>query len=196
MKERRQSGGGRRWTRLKTARGPPANSETRCLQRDLRSEKTIFEGPVRFSQSDRELRSSHVMACLPGTHLRLLSTDPRPDISRGLVYRGPFYLERSFPGLTRYHLSPAITMDPPPHPYYPPGIHLSGGLFVPNVWSVSALVLTFAAGLTLLLLLTFLIARSANPHLSYLDRVLVLWFVLSESRAGSRHLVRNPDLLP
>lgn len=73
-------------------------------------------------------------------------------------------------------------MDPPPHPYYPPGIPLSGGVFLPNAWSVSSLVQTFAAGLTLLLLLAFLAARASNPHLSRTDRVLVLWFVLSESR--------------
>jgi cholestenol Delta-isomerase len=69
----------------------------------------------------------------------------------------------------------------PLHPYYPVGIALSGDLFIANAWSVSSLVQTFAAGLALILLVSFLIARNVNPNLSTSDRVLVLWFVLSKS---------------
>jgi cholestenol delta-isomerase len=67
------------------------------------------------------------------------------------------------------------------HPYYPIGVALSGGTFVPNEWSVLSLVYTFAAGLTALLLVTFLVAKRARPYLSGVDQALVLWFVLSKS---------------
>jgi hypothetical protein len=67
------------------------------------------------------------------------------------------------------------------HPYYPIGVALSGGTFVPNDWSVSSLVVTFAVGLTIPLAVTFLLAKKACPNLSGLDQALVLWFVLSKS---------------
>lgn len=67
------------------------------------------------------------------------------------------------------------------HPYYPIGVALSGGAFIPNEWSVLSLVYTFAVGLTALLLVTFLVAKRARPYLSGVDQALVLWFVLSKS---------------
>ncbi|KIN08262.1 hypothetical protein OIDMADRAFT_152464 [Oidiodendron maius Zn] len=67
------------------------------------------------------------------------------------------------------------------HPYYPIGVALSGGAFIPNEWSVLSLVHTFAAGLTALLLVTFLVAKRARPYLSGEDQALVLWFILTGS---------------
>jgi cholestenol delta-isomerase len=75
----------------------------------------------------------------------------------------------------------ATEVTAPPHPYYPVGIALSGDLFIANAWSVPSLVQTFAAGLAVILLATFWIARNVNSSLSSSDRVLVLWFVLSKS---------------
>jgi cholestenol delta-isomerase len=70
------------------------------------------------------------------------------------------------------------TMLPPSHPYYPEGVLLSGE-FIGNTWSVPTLILTFATGCALLLFVTFVAVRHANPALKPPDQWKVLWFVLS-----------------
>jgi cholestenol delta-isomerase len=65
------------------------------------------------------------------------------------------------------------------HPYYPEAVILSGN-FAANTWSVPTLILTFAAGCTLLLFMTLLAVRHANPALRLSDQWKVLWFILSK----------------
>lgn len=67
-----------------------------------------------------------------------------------------------------------------PHPYYPPGAHLSGGVFTPNTWDVFSLILTFVLGLTAILALTWALVTTANPKLNRSDQCLSLWFVMSK----------------
>ena len=66
------------------------------------------------------------------------------------------------------------------HPYYPRGAHLSGGVFTSNTWDVATLILTFAAGLTLLLAITLAIVKKTSPTLKQSDQLLALWFVMSK----------------
>lgn len=66
------------------------------------------------------------------------------------------------------------------HPYYPRGAHLSGGVFTSNTWDVATLILTFAAGLTLLLAITWAIVKKTDPTLKQSDQLLALWFVMSK----------------
>ncbi|PMD50243.1 Emopamil-binding protein [Hyaloscypha bicolor E] len=73
-----------------------------------------------------------------------------------------------------------FTMLPPSHPYYPEGVLLSEE-FIGNTWSVPTLILTFATGCALLLFVTFVAVRHANPALKPPDQWKVLWFVLTGS---------------
>ena len=65
-----------------------------------------------------------------------------------------------------------------PHPYYPPGIRLSGETFVANNWDVVTLILAFAGGWALIAGATLGVVRKVNPRLKGSDQALVLWFVL------------------
>jgi len=69
------------------------------------------------------------------------------------------------------------------HPYFPPGVALSGDLFVSNDWDVFTLVVTFMAGWAVILGTTLVVVRKVNPKLKVSDQGLVLWFVLCESAA-------------
>ena len=64
------------------------------------------------------------------------------------------------------------------HPYYPPGIRLSGEKFVANDWDVVTLILAFAGGWALIAAVTLMAVKKANPNLKGSDQALVLWFVL------------------
>jgi cholestenol Delta-isomerase len=64
------------------------------------------------------------------------------------------------------------------HPYYPPGIRLSGERFVANDWDVVTLILAFAGGWALIAAATLGVVRKVNPGLKGSDQALVLWFVL------------------
>lgn len=67
------------------------------------------------------------------------------------------------------------------HPYYPRGVGLSGGVFAENELPVTMLILAFAVGLSVILGLVLLIARSINPKLGIADFMLILWFTMCES---------------
>jgi cholestenol delta-isomerase len=67
---------------------------------------------------------------------------------------------------------------PPVHPYFPEGILLSGNNFVPNDLDVATLILAFAAGITVILGITLVVARKINPGLKLSDQGLILWFVM------------------
>ena len=64
------------------------------------------------------------------------------------------------------------------HPFYPPGIRLSGDRFVANDWDVVTLILAFAGGWALIASVTLGVVRKVNPRLRGTDQALVLWFVL------------------
>ncbi|CAG8952410.1 hypothetical protein HYFRA_00001157 [Hymenoscyphus fraxineus] len=66
-------------------------------------------------------------------------------------------------------------MQTPLHPFYPPGIELSGGEFVANRFGALALVLAFGAGCFVILGSALIVANWANPRLSRADRALFLW---------------------
>ncbi|KAE9363434.1 EBP domain-containing protein [Stipitochalara longipes BDJ] len=66
------------------------------------------------------------------------------------------------------------------HPYYPEGVILSGN-YSPGTWNVPLLILTFATGCTLLLSITLIALRHANPALKLSDQWKVLWFVMTGS---------------
>jgi len=68
-----------------------------------------------------------------------------------------------------------------PHPYYPPGIRISGEKFVANDWDVVTLVVTFIGGWALIAAVTLGVVRKINPRLNGTDQALVLWFVLCGS---------------
>jgi hypothetical protein len=71
------------------------------------------------------------------------------------------------------------TIDPQIlHPYYPPGLRLSGDKFTPNDWDVLTLVSAFIGGWALIAAMTLVIVRRVNPLLRGIDQALVLWFVL------------------
>jgi len=72
----------------------------------------------------------------------------------------------------------AADTTPPLHPYFPEGIPLSGNNFVPNDWDVATLILAFAAGITVILGITLVVARKINPRLKLSDQGLILWFVM------------------
>ncbi|KAH8804883.1 Emopamil binding protein-domain-containing protein [Xylogone sp. PMI_703] len=67
----------------------------------------------------------------------------------------------------------------PLHPYYPQDILLPQ--YVPNDWSLPGLLLGFSCGVILILSTALLLAQRVNPKLSFSDRSLVLWFVLTGS---------------
>ncbi|TVY29478.1 3-beta-hydroxysteroid-Delta(8),Delta(7)-isomerase [Lachnellula hyalina] len=65
---------------------------------------------------------------------------------------------------------------PPPHPYYPEGILLSGSNFIPNSLDAVGLVAAFGAGCTVILGSTLLLVKRVNPSLKFTDRALILWW--------------------
>jgi cholestenol delta-isomerase len=72
----------------------------------------------------------------------------------------------------------AADIVPPLHPYFPEGTLLSGNNFVPNDWDVATLILAFAAGIAVILGITFVVVRNINPRLTLSDQGLILWFVM------------------
>ena len=64
------------------------------------------------------------------------------------------------------------------HPFYPPGIRLSGEKFVANDWDVLTLVTAFIGGWVVIGAVTLGVVRKINPRLKGTDQALVLWFVL------------------
>jgi cholestenol delta-isomerase len=66
------------------------------------------------------------------------------------------------------------------HPYYPPGVLLSGGVFVANDWDVVKLISAFIGGWAVIAAVTLGVVRTVNPKLKSTDQALVLWFVLCE----------------
>jgi hypothetical protein len=72
----------------------------------------------------------------------------------------------------------AAATTPPLHPYFPEGILLSATNFVPNDLDVATLILAFAAGITVILRMTLVVARKINPRLKLPDQGLILWFVM------------------
>jgi cholestenol Delta-isomerase len=72
----------------------------------------------------------------------------------------------------------AADIVPPLHPYFPEGTLLSGNNFVPNDWDVTTLILAFAAGIAVILEITFVVVRNINPRLTFSDQGLILWFVM------------------
>jgi cholestenol delta-isomerase len=65
------------------------------------------------------------------------------------------------------------------HPYFPPGIRLSGDKFVANDWDVLTLIAAFGGGWALIAGVTLMVVKKVNPRLKGTDQALVLWFVLS-----------------
>ncbi|KAL9115942.1 MAG: hypothetical protein Q9227_000310 [Pyrenula ochraceoflavens] len=75
------------------------------------------------------------------------------------------------------------TSDPQPlHDYYPLGLELVD--YVANVWSFQILLAIFGAGCVMVLGTTYLVTSQVSPGLSKIDRLTVLWFVLT----GTIHL--------
>jgi len=72
----------------------------------------------------------------------------------------------------------AADIVPPLHPYFPESTLLSGNNFVPNDWDVATLILAFAAGIAVILGITFVVVRNINPRLTLSDQGLILWFVM------------------
>ncbi|KAI9054670.1 hypothetical protein LZ554_001822 [Drepanopeziza brunnea f. sp. 'monogermtubi'] len=64
------------------------------------------------------------------------------------------------------------------HPYFPPHIVLSGGVFVENDWDVFTLIAIFGAGWVAIMAVTLLLVQKVNSKLSSSDKGLVLWFTL------------------
>ena len=62
------------------------------------------------------------------------------------------------------------------HPFYPTEIEIHN--FVANDQSVLQLLATFAAGCTVILGLTWVLASSLAPRLKTTDKFIVLWFCL------------------
>lgn len=73
-----------------------------------------------------------------------------------------------------------VDSAPPLHPYFPEGVALSGGIFIPNQLNAVGLVSAFAAGCVVILGSTLLLVKRVNPRLSFTDKALILWFVLCE----------------
>lgn len=66
-----------------------------------------------------------------------------------------------------------------PHPYYPVEAEIVG--YLANTYSVAFLLANFAAGCSVLFLVTALVATRINNRLSRSELSTVLWFVLSAS---------------
>ncbi|KAF4624860.1 hypothetical protein G7Y89_g13309 [Cudoniella acicularis] len=64
------------------------------------------------------------------------------------------------------------------HPYFPEGLLLSGGIYVPNTFGAISLVIAFAGGCFFILGTALIVANWVNPNLKTSDRGLILWFTL------------------
>jgi cholestenol delta-isomerase len=81
------------------------------------------------------------------------------------------------------------------HPYFPEDVVISGKTFTENTLTVPTLILTFAAGCTLLLITTLLVVRHANAALKLTDLWKVLWFVLSEPSTYVCNITHSNELV-
>lgn len=63
------------------------------------------------------------------------------------------------------------------HPYYPPGVQISGG-YVPNELSAVGLISRFVAVILVHLGTTLALARSFNNRLGWGEQAVFLWFML------------------
>lgn len=71
--------------------------------------------------------------------------------------------------------SPAVVL--PTHPYYPTHIEIPG--FVAHDLTVPQLLGAFAAGCSVILSSTWLLASAFAPRMRTLDKFIALWFCLS-----------------
>ena len=65
------------------------------------------------------------------------------------------------------------------HPYYPPGVGISGG-YAPNTLTLPVLLGTFSSVLCAYLSAVLLIARKVDPSLGNTDLLTLAWFALCE----------------
>jgi cholestenol delta-isomerase len=68
------------------------------------------------------------------------------------------------------------------NPYYPVGSYIAN--YAANEWSVPALLTVFFGACFLLFTTTYVVAKSTQPHMTGLDLITTMWFVLS----GAIHL--------
>jgi len=67
----------------------------------------------------------------------------------------------------------------PPHPFYPIEAEVVG--YLANDYSVPALLALFFGGFAVILGTTLAVVTRVHPGLPKVDKVIVLWFVLSTS---------------
>jgi len=78
------------------------------------------------------------------------------------------------------------TVMKPIHPFYPTEIEIVN--FIANDMTVSQLLAAFAAGCVVILSTTWFLASRVAPRLKVMDKIIVLWFCLSEKK---RRLAAN-----
>jgi cholestenol Delta-isomerase len=73
---------------------------------------------------------------------------------------------------------PAVSkIEHPPHPFYPIGVEIVG--YLANRWSVPTLLGIFLGGWLVILGLTWAAVSWFSPRLRRVDKLVILWFILS-----------------
>ncbi len=85
-------------------------------------------------------------------------------------------------------MAAASKSEHPPHPFYPIGVEIVG--YLANRWSVPALLGIFLGGWLVILALTWASVSWFLPRLRQADKLIILWFILSEAR--SMHEIHSP----
>lgn len=62
------------------------------------------------------------------------------------------------------------------HPYYPLDAVISD--YLPNEWSVPALLVTFATACTAIFSITYALLKILQPQIAPSERLTIMWFVL------------------
>jgi cholestenol Delta-isomerase len=80
-------------------------------------------------------------------------------------------------GALKDRMSAASNPADPPHPFYPLEVDIVG--YLANKWSVPYLLGIFLGGWLVILGLTWASVSWVSPQLRRVDKVIVLWFILS-----------------
>lgn len=82
-------------------------------------------------------------------------------------------------GSSKGNLPVTSNTEPPLHPFYPLGVDIVG--YLANKWSVATLLGIFLGGWLVILGVTWASVSWFSPRLRKLDKLIILWFILSKS---------------
>lgn len=84
--------------------------------------------------------------------------------------------------MNKFFSGPSAIEAVPPHPFYPVGIEIAN--YTANDRDVLTMVTTFLGGWVVILGLTWLVAGQLAPQVKRLDKLILIWFVLSTAALG------------